>query len=190
MSIYVGFCGAPSSGKTCLARSMTNALCLKGHNADYVPEYARFHIARCKQYPTNNPRNLLHQHMILENQLEWENVISPAVEFVVSDSPVVMTAVYAYSLTDFTDYNQVAFYHKHYQRILELKNRYKYLFYLPSTDIEFKTDGLRSQDKERAQEIGNKIKAFLTFHDILHYEITGSLDERVNKCLSIMGISS
>jgi len=188
MSILIGFCGGPCTGKTLTSRALTNALCLAGKNADYVQEYARLHIARCKQYPTNNSRNLLHQHNILENQLEWENAVPQSVEYVVSDSPVIMGMVYTYTLTDFTDYNQVTFYHRHYQRILEMKDRYKYLFYIPPGDIEFKSDGLRAQNEERARKIGEQMKAFLVFHNIPHHDISGTPEERVAKCLSIIGV--
>jgi len=190
MSIYVGFCGGPCSGKTIASRALTNALCLLGHNADYTPEYARFHIGMCRLYPSNDQRTLLHQYNVLENQLEWENAIPQSVEYVITDSPVLMGMVYTYNLCDFDDYNQMAFYHRHYQRILRYRDRYKYMFYLPSDDIEFKGDGLRAQNQERAQKIGNQIKGFLTFHNISYHEITGTPDERVDKCLGITGVKT
>jgi len=188
MSILIGFCGGPCSGKTTCSRALTNALCLAGKNADYVQEYARFHIAKCKQYPTNNSRNLLHQYNVLENQLEWEDAIPQSVEYVVSDSPVIMGMIYTYNLTDFTDYNQVTFYYRHYQRILEMKDRYGYLFYIPPGDIEFRGDGLRAQNEERARKIGEQMKAFLVFHNIPHHIITGTPEERVAKCMKILGV--
>ena len=186
MSVLIGICGGPSSGKTTLSRALTNELCLLGHNAEQVTEYARFHTARCSQYPVNHPRDLLYQYMVLEKQLEWENAIPQTMEYVVSDSPVIIGMIYTHALTNFEDYNQVAFYHLHYQHILQHKNRYNPLFYLPYGDIEFKLDGLRNQDAGRAQRIGEKIKAFLVFHDISFHEVVGTLDERIEKCISII----
>jgi nicotinamide riboside kinase len=190
MSIYIGFCGGPCSGKTLASRALTNKLCLLGYNADYIPEYARFHIGMCRLYPSNDQRTLLHQYNVLENQLEWENAIPQAVEYVITDSPVLVGMVYTYNLCDFDDYNQMIFYHRHYQRMLSYKDRYRYLFYLPAGDVDFKGDGLRAQNEERARKIGDQIKGLLILHNISYHEITGTLDERIYKCLEIMGVKN
>lgn len=186
MSILVGLCGGPSSGKTCLARSLANYLCLQGKNADYVPEYAREHIAQCDRSLFNNPRDLLHQAVILQKQMEREDAVSDTMDFVVSDSPVLIHGVYTYMMTNFDDYNHKTFYLQHYQSLLENRHRYDYLFFLPPGDIRFRADGLRRQDALRAHDIGKKIKAFLVYHNLKFYEITGSIEERVQKCAEIL----
>lgn len=186
MSILVGLCGGPSSGKTCLGRALANHLNLKGYNAEYVPEYAREHIAQCDRSLFSNPRDLLHQAVILLKQIEREDAVPEVIEYVVSDSPIIMHSVYSYMMANLEDYNHKTFYLHHYQTLLENRHRYGYLFYLPSGDIEFKADGLRKQDVGRAYNIGERIKAFLVFHNLDFHEVTGSVEERVQKCSEIL----
>lgn len=186
MSILVGLCGGPSSGKTTLARALTNELGLKGKNAEHVHEYARQHIAQCDRSTVNNPRDLLHQAVILPKQMEWEDAVPEIVEFVISDSPILIHSVYTQMMTDFNDHNQKMFYLQHYQTLLEHKHRYDYIFYLPPGDIEFVADGLRKQDAERARNIGDRIRSFLVFHGLEFHTITGSVEERVQKCVEIL----
>ena len=186
MSLLVGLCGGPSSGKTTLARALANELGLQGRNAEFVPEYAREHIANCDRSVINNPRDLLHQAVILPTQMEREDAVPDAVEFVISDSPLLIHGVYTQMMTNFLDHNQKMFYMRHLQTLLENRDRYDPVFFLPPNDIEFKTDGLRKQDAERAHNIGEKIKAFLVYYDIPFHTITGSVEERVQECLSIL----
>jgi len=181
----IGICGGPSSGKTTLAKALTNKLGLLGHNPEYIGEYARYHINMCKQNGIYAAREPIDQQIIFYNQLRWENAVNDEVDFLVSDSPIFMTAVYGHMLTDFRNYKHRTFYHQLYEQILEMKDRYDHVFFLPS-EIEFKADGLRVEDAERAQKIGEQIRAFLVFHDYRWHEITGSLDERVEKCYKIL----
>lgn len=171
---------------TTLARALTNTLGLQGKNAEYVPEYAREHIALCDKSVMNNPRDLLHQAVIGPTQKAREDAVPEKVDFVVSDSPLLIHGVYTYMMTNFFDYNQKMFYLQHYQMLLENKGRYDYVFYLPPGDIEFRTDGLRKQDAKRAHEIGEKIRAFLVYHEIPFDTVIGTVEERVQQCLSIL----
>jgi nicotinamide riboside kinase len=185
--IKVGFCGGPGSGKTCLARAVANKFCMDGYIAEYVSEYARFHISQCTRAPHNAPRDLLHQQLILQNQLQWEDAVQLSAEFMITDSPIITGAVYAYLVADFQNHNQKTFYFQYYQKIVDLKDRYDYLFFLPSDVIEFQSDGLRTQDIERARDIGERIKAFMTFHSIRWYEVKSvALEDRVKECCSIV----
>lgn len=186
MSILIGLCGGPCSGKTTLARALTNELGLQGKNAEHIPEYAREHIAQCDKSIVNNPRDLLHQAVILPKQMEREDAVPEAVEFVVSDSPILIHGLYTYMMTCFEDHNQKMYYLQHYQTLLENRYRYDYLFYCPPGDIEFRSDGLRKQDADRARVIGERIKAFLVYHDLGFHEVTGSVEERVQKCIDVL----
>jgi nicotinamide riboside kinase len=177
----IGICGGPCSGKSTLARALVGKLSLAGHNTEYVSEYARYHINECKRNGLL-VRDPLHQQIILHNQLKWENAVPEEVQYVVSDSPVVISVVYTYMLSDIhTNYNHKTYYLQYYEQMLEHINRYQYLFYLPN-EIEFKSDGTRSQDATRAKDIGERIRAFLIFHGFNWKEIKGSLDERVDQC--------
>lgn len=175
----IGLCGGPGSGKTTLARALTNQLNLQGFDTQYVPEYARFHIANC-----TDRMDLLDQLLIFENQLKWENSARP-LDFLVSDSAVLMQAVYTYDLTNFANYKEAAFYCQHYQKILEHKNRYDLLFFLPS-ELHYTKDGIRRQGEEEARDIGERIRSFLLFIQVPFYTISGTLKQRLDKCLNII----
>lgn len=184
----IGICGGPSSGKTTLARALTVKLSTSGHNVEHVTEYARFHIAEYLKQSTQTPRDPLHQVIIFQNQVRWEAAVQDTVEYVISDSPVFMNAVYTYNVIDFDDYKQRIFYYQHYERLLEYsRNYYDYIFFLPPGDIGFVHDGLRGEDEARAEQIGEQIRAFLVFHQMPFYTITGrDLDKRIERCLEII----
>lgn len=181
MTRRIGVCGGPGVGKTTLSRILTNRLSLSGYNSEYVQEYARLHINQCKKRNVPVDRNPLHQAVILHHQLQWEDAIPKAVDFMVTDSPILSYPIYCYAFTDFNDFNQTSFYHMYYQQILEHRNRYDTLFWLPP-EIPFQSDGTRSEKPELAKLIGEKIRAFLLLHDISFIEVRGSLKERLDFC--------
>lgn len=181
--MLVGICGAPSSGKSVLARAVVNKICLDGHSAEYVSEYARHYINKCNCQESLFLRTPLHQANISKGQMEWEDVVPSNVEFVISDSPIIAHVAYTYNLVDFTDLSHVEYYHQYYRDMLQRKSRYTCLFYLPPV-LEFKSDGTRAENKERAARIGQQIKGFLMFHQIPFYEIQEvDLEKRVTFCI-------
>jgi nicotinamide riboside kinase len=179
--IKIAICGGPSSGKTTLARALTNKLCMSGFNADYVTEYARAHINECRKHGIVGTKDLIDEQLILDGQLEWEDTVSDDVEYLVTDSPIFITAIYCSWFADWSNYKHRKFYYGYYKRILEMKDRYQHIFFLPS-EIEFKADGTRSQDAQAAKQVGERIRAFLVYHMYPWQEIRGTLDERLEQC--------
>jgi len=67
-----------------------------------------------------------------------------------------------------------------------LRTAYSHVFYLP---IEFPIvlDGLRPDDPEFQREIDRRILGLLDTHGIVHDTITGSIEERMDKILRMVG---
>lgn len=184
--MLIGICGAPSCGKTVLSRALVNELCMQGHNAEYINEYARYYINRCKLFDSPFIKTPLHQVNILRGQMDWENAVPPEVQFKITDSPILAHPVYTFNLVDFDDFSHSEYYHQYYRDMLEHRDRYFPLIYLPC-NIDFKTDGTRMQNEDRARQLGEQIKAFLVFHRIPFYEIVETdLQARVQTCLKII----
>ncbi len=181
----IGICGGPSTGKTTLARALVNRLNLVGHNAEYITEYARYHINMCKQHGVFD-REPLHQAVILYNQLKIENSVPEEVDFMITDSAVTMYPVYGWMLSDPNNYNHRQFFLQLYEQIIEQHDRYSHILYVPQ-NIPYKADGTRSEDLDKAKDIGERIRAFLVFHGYSFYEVGASdLDERVEECFNIV----
>lgn len=170
---------------TTIARALVNRLNLADYNAEYVTEYARYHINMCKQHNVPD-RDPLHQAVILHNQLKIENSVPEEVEFMITDSAVVMHPVYGWMLSDHNNYNHRQFFLQMYEEIISQRDRYEHILFVPQ-NIPYKADGTRSEDLEKAKDISNRIHAFLTFHGYTFYEVKSvNLDDRVEECFEVI----
>lgn len=178
----IGICGGPSAGKSTVARALVNQLNLTGYNAEYIAEYARYHINMCKKNGITD-RDPLHQAVILHNQLRIEDSVPDEVDYMVTDSAIVMYPVYSWMLSDHTNYNHRQFFLQLYEQVISSHDRYDHIIYIPQS-IPYKADGTRSEDLEKAREIGERIKAFLVFHGYTFHEVQStSLEDRVEECI-------
>lgn len=181
----IGICGGPSTGKTSTARALVNHLNLAGYNSEYVTEYARYHINMCKQNGVLD-REPLHQAVILYNQLKIENSIPEEVEFMVTDSAVVMHPVYGWMLSDPNNYNHRQFFLQLYEETISQRDRYDHILFMPQS-IPYKADGTRSEDLDKARDISERIRAFLVFHGYAFHEVKSvSLEDRVEECFKVI----
>jgi len=99
--ITVVFSGAPSSGKTTLARALSEVLTVFGHTVHHVEEAAKGIIGT---------RVATVQHYLLsaEAQLDVQRKCGAA-EYMVIDSPIFLYGIYAHNILRVTDTEHAAY---------------------------------------------------------------------------------
>ncbi len=88
-TLVVNIFGGPCSGKTKLAYALTDALKGLHKNAEFVPEIAKQYLWAGRE------KELLCQPVIFGRQLENINTLYGQVDYIVVDSPILLSAVYS-----------------------------------------------------------------------------------------------
>lgn len=127
----IAIIGAPSTGKTVLARRLANSLSLMGYNTDTAIEYARTYLFRYVKPVGRKFQDPLDQVMIYLGQRRREEDLQHC-EFVVCDSatflPFVFACHWGYDLKDPRDVMVV---HKLFKWSLQEISSYDFLFHIP-----------------------------------------------------------
>lgn len=188
--INIALAGGPSCGKTSLARYLTTRLYNEmepKRNAQHVTEFARDFINECRQVNGGHfhPK-FADQQIFFREQLRREKSLPPTVEFMITDSPIFLTLIYAFTMVDPKDFQNREWYLKLYEEWLtSYVNHYDHIFIL-ERENEFFKDGTRGGTEKDAEHIHNKIIGFLNFHNIPFEYISGNDKERVDKVLELI----
>lgn len=184
----IALAGGASCGKTSLARHLTTKLYNQmepKRNAQHVTEFARDFINECRKAdPLGNFDALFaDQQMFFREQLRREDALPEEVEFLITDSPIFLTLVYAYPMILPEEYQERQWYLKLYEEWLANHiHRYDHVFIL-AREKEFFQDGTRGGTQKGAEDIHQRVVGFLRYHEIPFVDICGSDGERVEKVL-------
>jgi nicotinamide riboside kinase len=178
----VAILGAPGTGKTTLARSLTTQLNLSVGLSEYVPEYAASYIRKYGQ-----PEALWEQLRILNKQLGWENNVPAANKYLITDSPVFLGYIYGSFLLEPNSLRSRILYADLSKMVIKELARYDYILYL-SPRIDPVLDGTRTQDKEAQLEVDSRIRMFVSIHNLQSSTVYRTidcvdLDRRVHACM-------
>lgn len=99
--IKIGIIGAPSSGKTTLARRLSSSFVGEVDNVELVAEYARRYILKYGRI-----ESYWEQLKILNKQLNWENTYSSKTNILVTDCPIQLIWAYCLDLRDKFDFSK------------------------------------------------------------------------------------
>jgi nicotinamide riboside kinase len=183
----IGFCGGPSTGKTTIARELTNKLGLMGYNCDNITEYARFHINQCIAHFGKFECEPLDQVILFENQLKSELSVSKKLDYIITDSPIFMGLSFLYRSLDLNNYKHKKYYMDYYEKLIELRDFYDYIFFIPN-EFKLVDDGTRVENDRDSIELGESIKSYLKFHQIPFTEVSGTVEERIKTCFEVLGV--
>lgn len=179
----IGIIGAPSTGKTTLARDLVTNINMNGRNAEYVAEYASRYIKKM-----GAPIEIWENIRIFNKQLEWENAVSDKCDFVVTDSPILLPFVYSmYGINPY-DIKSCMLYTDLFKMTLKHLYIYDAFVYLKPTFSPI-DDGIRLQiDKESQKDIDDKIKSVFDVFQIwknfkVHVLSEENMDERIEYCI-------
>ncbi len=160
--IKIAIVGAPSTGKTVVARRLANTLGMLGYQADHVLEYARTYLFRYIKPVIGKRQDLLDQVMIYHGQKRREEDLKHC-DFVICDSATFIPFIFAgHNGYELDDPREVMVVHKLYKWSLSDVTGYNFIFYLPP-NIEYKPEDARwkvSTVDERG-DIARRIENYL-----------------------------
>jgi GTPase SAR1 family protein len=142
--IKINLFGAPSSGKSAMAALVFGNLKLRGLNAELVTEYAKDLVWKKIDVKAGGESLQLE---IFVNQLKKEEDMRGRVDYLVTDSPLLLNAYYGKNeLT-----KKIA---------LTKKNDVEFNFWLTRTNFKFESEG-RVHTQEESSQIGKEMMDYI-----------------------------
>ncbi len=154
-TLVVSAFGGPGSGKTVACMDICQQLKKRGYNAEYVSEVAKDYV-----YDENYEMldgSAEHQYDMLQEQLKRVDRYMGKVDFVVTDSPVLLNGIYNRQLTP-----------EYEHQILQLHEQYNnFVFFVNRDESHFQMEG-RIHDLEESMEKDEQIRALLDKNKIYY----------------------
>lgn len=160
--IKIGLMGAPGSGKSTLAAYVYAMLKDEGFDGELVQEYIREHVNKHKQVPS-----ITFQSIIYERQLEKEKILPKQLDFFVTDSPHILSYIYASLYIDYNDTDQIELLGDLYMKFLRYsRSSYDLIYVLDHNHPPKMDDGVRYQTSDEMEILKNCIPTFLDMHKV------------------------
>jgi hypothetical protein len=167
MAKTVNFFGSPGAGKSTSAAELFVALKRAHYKCELVVEYAK-ELVYGRQFET-----LKDQRHIFQTQLERIERPASAVDFVINDSPIILSIIYG-------EHETPEFHQSCLDKFFAFDN---VNFFIPLCVDNYKTYG-RMQTVTESEVIENKIKALLQDKGIPFYVVRNGLDAFEHLCVS------
>lgn len=156
--------GGPGVGKSTVAAGLFFRMKCKGMSVELIPEFAKS-LTYEKRFDvlTND------QLYIFANQHRSINVVAQDVEYVIVDSPLLLTQIYFNPESNLGELNLLM------PLVLNMFNRYPNDNYLltRNSKLPYQEYG-RSQTLDEAKEIDGEVAHYLRSHSIPHREVMAS----------------
>lgn len=166
--IKIGLLGAPGCGKSTLAAYVFAMLKDEGIDGELVTEYIREHINRHKKVPS-----ITFQSVVYERQVEKEKILPKDMDFFVTDSPHILSYVYASIYVNYEDKDQVELLGDLYLKFLRYsREAYDLIYVLDHNHPPNMKDGVRYQTEKEMNLIKTGIPTLLDMHQV-NYKTMG-----------------
>jgi len=160
--VRIALLGAPGCGKSTLAAYVYAMLKDEGLDGDLVQEYIREHINKHKKVPS-----ITFQSIVYERQLEKEKILPADLDFFVTDSPHILSYIYASMYIDYNNIDQVELLGDLYMKFLrESRTAYDLVYVLEHNHEPKMDDGVRYQTEDEMRVLKKGIPHFLEMHKV------------------------
>lgn len=166
--IRIGLMGAPGCGKSTLAAYVFAILKDEGLDGELINEYIREYVNKHKRVPS-----ITFQSIVYERQLEKEKVVPSELDFFVTDSPHILSYIFASIYIDYEDPDQIELLGDLYLKFLRYSRTSYDLVYVLEHNHPPKDDGVRYQTKEEMELLKRLIPTCLDSHKV-SYKTLGS----------------
>jgi len=162
--------GGPGSGKSTTAAGLFHLMKKKHYDVELITEYAKDMV-----WERQHPDHFTNQVYISATQNNKQlNLVSHNVEYCITDSPVLMSALY----------RPKNYYKNFLPLLLEMHHSYQNINFFLQRDFEYVEKG-RNKTEKQAQKLSNKILKFLDKHNIEYHIIKTDYDTS-NKIFEII----
>ena len=160
--VRIALLGAPSCGKSTLAAYVYAMLKDEGLDGELVQEYIREHINKHKAVPS-----ITFQSTIYERQLEREKILPTHLDFFVTDSPHILSYIYASLYINYNDKDQLELLGDLYMKFLrQSRIAYDLIYVLEHNHPPRMDDGVRFQTSKEMKLLKKTIPTFLDMHKV------------------------
>ena len=153
--------GPPSCGKSTTAAGLFHKMKVNGYDVEIVSEFAKDMIWE-RQHPDRFSNQIYISSVQNNKQL---NLIAHGVEYCITDSPVLMSALYA----------PKNYYSNFLPLLLEIHNSYDNINFLLNRKFDYVAKG-RNKTELESLALGVQIKDFLDTNEVLYTPILTDFD--------------
>ena len=179
--IRIALLGGPGTGKSTQCAHFFSKLKENSVPIEQIQEWVREAINK-KQVPIDNPWA---QFWIYEEQKRKEDCLPSTIQYMVTDSPTLLSYVYVLMNAQKPRDNYLIL--KMYENFLTDITRYDHIF-ICAREKEYLKDGTRYQTKAEAIELDSLIMSLLAQHKIPCPVLTGSVEERTSTMRIVVGV--
>lgn len=170
--IKINLYGCPSSGKTTLASQLFGKMKELKYDIAYVQEYSKDLVYQGVDMRFLDEKERI---FILAEQLRRESILQDKVDYMVTDSPLLLTAYYHQDPQKQEDWSYV-------DGIVNRQLKDNEFHFWVNIVADFEING-RSHDKEESLKIQNELKDYLKSYNINLIELPDGLSDRVDSIL-------
>lgn len=160
--VKIALLGAPGCGKSTLAAYVYAMLKDDGIDGELVTEYIREHVNKHKRVPS-----ITFQSIVYERQMEKEKILPESLDFFVTDSPHILSYIYASLYIDYNDIDQRELLSDLYAKFLaNSRDSYDLVYVLDHNYPPKMDDGVRYQTGKEMKILKKGIPNFLDMHKV------------------------
>ena len=162
--------GGPCCGKSTVAAGLFYELKCKGIECEMTGEYAK------DKTWDENPKILNHQPFIFGQQLHRIWRLNNKVQFIICDSPILLSIIYSKENSDLFE-----------RFIVEQYNKYNNINFILDRTVKYNVIG-RNETEEEAIKLDNNLVHIMDKYNINYTLVTGDSKNKVNKILKYLNL--
>lgn len=169
-TFIINLYGGPGCGKSTVAAGLFYELKCRGIECEMTGEYAK------DRTWDSNPEVLDNQPFIFGQQLHRIWRLNNKVQFIVCDSPILLSIIYSKEKSELFE-----------QFIVEQYNKYTNINFVLDRTVKYDPIG-RNQTEEEANQLDKYLNSIMNKYNIDYNNVSGDSKTKVNKILEYLNI--